>query len=62
MRKPSKSVLLAIVGVQVVSALVAWRDLSARPEADLRGSKKFWRVFVLLNPGNSLAYWTVGRR
>jgi hypothetical protein len=62
MRKPPKPVLLAIVGVQVVSALVAWRDLSGRPDSDVRGSKKFWRVFVLMNPGNSLAYWIVGRR
>jgi hypothetical protein len=62
MRRPPKPVLLAIVGVEAVSALVAWRDLSARPDSDVRGSKKFWRVFVLLNPGNSLLYWIVGRR
>jgi len=62
MRKPSKPVVLAIVFVQVVSALAAWRDLSARPDNRVRGNKKFWRVFVVLNPGNSLAYWLVGRR
>jgi hypothetical protein len=62
MRKPSKPVLLAVAGVQAVSALVAWRDVSARPDSDVRGSKTFWRVFVLMNPGNSLAYWIVGRR
>jgi hypothetical protein len=62
MRRPPKPVLLAIVGVEAVSALVAWRDLSARPDSDVRGNKKFWRVFVLLNPGNSLLYWIVGRR
>ena len=62
MRKPSKPVLVAIVGVQAVSAFWAWRDLSARPNSEVRGSKKFWRVFILMNPGNSLAYWIVGRR
>ena len=62
MRKPSKPVLRAIVGLQTVSAFLAWRDLSARPDSEVRGSKKFWRVFVLMNPGNSLAYWIVGRR
>ena len=62
MRKPSKPVLVAIVGVQAVSAFWVWRDLSACPNSEVRGSKKFWRVFVLMNPGNSLAYWIVGRR
>jgi hypothetical protein len=62
MRKPSKPVLVAIVGVQAVSGFWAWRDLLARPNSEVRGSKKFWRIFVLMNPGNALAYWIVGRR
>lgn len=62
MRKPPKPVLLAIVSVQVVSALLARRDLAARTEGEVRGSKRFWKVFVLLNPGNSLVYWVFGRR
>jgi hypothetical protein len=62
MRKPSKPVLVAIVGVQAVSAFWAWRDLLARPNSEARGSKKFWQIFVLMNPGNALAYWIVGRR
>ncbi len=62
MRKPSRPVLLAIVGLQAVSAFAAWRDLSALPDTHVRGRKKFWRVFVLMNPGNSLLYWIVGRR
>jgi hypothetical protein len=62
MRKPTKPVLVAIAAVQMASALLAWRDLSTRPDNEVRGSKKFWRIFVLLNPGNSLAYWIVGRR
>jgi hypothetical protein len=62
MRTPPKPVLLAVVAVQAVSAAAAWRDLSARPADQVRGSKRFWRIFVTLNPGNSFAYWVIGRR
>ena len=38
----------------------------ARPEparaGQIRGSKRFWRVVIALNPGNSLLYWLFGRR
>jgi sensor domain CHASE-containing protein len=60
---PLKVVLPAlIVAVQVLLAMVAWRDLSRRTDQQVRGKKKFWRVFVVMNPGNSLAYWLFGRR
>jgi hypothetical protein len=36
---------------------MAWRS-----DDDVRGSKRFWRVAVLLNPGNSVAYWLFARR
>lgn len=62
MQKPSKPILLTIVTVQVVSAFLARRDLMARTDDEVRGNKRFWKVFVLLNPGNSLAYWVLGRR
>ena len=61
-RRPPKPVILAILAVQTVSAVFAWRDLSHRSAAHLRGSRRFWRVAMLLNPGNSLFYWAVGRR
>jgi hypothetical protein len=60
---PSKKRIIAtVVPVQVVLATLAWRDLARRPATQVRGSKKFWRVFVTMNPGNSVAYWLVGRR
>jgi hypothetical protein len=60
---PAQKKLLAIaVPLEVVSAAIAWRDLADRAEVEIRGSKRFWRVFVLINPGNSLLYWLVGRR
>jgi hypothetical protein len=53
---------MIVVPLQVVSALLARRDLAHRSDVEVRGSKRFWRVFVLLNPGNSFLYWLVGRR
>jgi hypothetical protein len=55
-------VLLAIVGLELVSATAAWRDLAQRSDHQVRGSKKLWRAVILANPGNSLAYWALGRR
>ena len=58
-----KQVLVAIVvPLQLVLALLARRDLAARPDDEVRGPKRFWRVFVVMNPGNALVYWLVGRR
>jgi hypothetical protein len=54
--------MLAIVGLEAVSAAIAWRDLARRSDAQVRGKKKFWRVLIAVNPGNSLAYWALGRR
>jgi hypothetical protein len=45
-----------------ISAARAWRDLNRRPESQVRGSKRMWRVLMALNPGNSVLYWLVGRR
>jgi hypothetical protein len=62
MRRPPKPVLVTIVVAQVVSAVLAWRDLSARSDERVRGPKKLWRVMIAANPGNSVAYWILGRR
>jgi hypothetical protein len=61
-RKPPRPVLLAIVGLEAVSAAMAWRDLARRSDGQVRGNKKLWRVIILANPGNSIAYWALGRR
>jgi hypothetical protein len=57
-----KLVVAIIVPIQVVSAGLAWRDLAGRTDEQVRGSKRLWRVFVALNPGNSVIYWLFGRR
>jgi hypothetical protein len=61
-RRPPKRVLLAIVVIEIVSAAIAWRDLARRSGDRVRGKKNLWRAVIALNPGNSLAYWVIGRR
>ncbi|MBN9620405.1 MAG: hypothetical protein J0H43_11845, partial [Actinobacteria bacterium] len=61
-RRLPKPVLLAIVAGEVVSAVLAYRDIAGRDEGELRGSKTLWRVLIGMNPGNSLGYWAVGGR
>jgi hypothetical protein len=62
-RRPSHPVLVALIVVaEVISSVYAWRDLAQRSDAQVRGSKKGWRVFIVANPGNSLVYWAAGRR
>lgn len=61
-QKPNTPLLIGIVAVEVISAVLAWRDLGRRSEDQLRGTKNLWRVFISINPGNSLVYWAFGRR
>jgi hypothetical protein len=62
MRKPPQQVVIAVVAVQAVSAAFAFRDLARRSDDRVRGPKLLWRVLIGINPGNSLAYWVLGRR
>ena len=62
MRRPSKSVLAVIVAAQVASCALAWRDLAQRADDQVRGRKNLWRVFITVNPGNSIVYWLAGRK
>ena len=63
MTRQRKRVLVAtILPTQIVLCALAWRDLSRRTDDQVRGRKAFWRVFVTLNPGNSVIYWLFGRR
>jgi hypothetical protein len=60
---PQKRRIIAVVVVlEIVSMIFAWRDLSARGDAEVRGTKRLWRLVMLANPGNSVVYWLVGRR
>ena len=58
----STSIFAVIAVLEVISAAFAWRDIKRRPAESIRGSKRFWRVVFVNDPGNSLLYWIVGRR
>jgi hypothetical protein len=62
MQKPPKEVVVAVVALQAVSAALAFRDLARRDDDEVRGPKLLWRVLMGVNPGNSIAYWVLGRR
>jgi hypothetical protein len=55
-------VIVALGVAASASAARAWRDLNRRSPAQIRGSKRLWRVLIALNPGNSVFYWLFGRR
>jgi hypothetical protein len=57
-----KLVLGTLALIEVIASALAWRDLARRPDDKIRGKKNLWRIFISMNPGNSLVYWAVGRR
>jgi hypothetical protein len=58
-----QKILLGFVAViGILSCALAWRDLARRDNQEVRGSKIIWRIFISLNPGNSLLYWLFGRK
>jgi hypothetical protein len=61
-KKPNKPVLAVVIAAQMVSCAFAWRDLARRSADQVRGPKNLWRVFITVNPGNSIVYWLIGRR
>ena len=60
--KRGRVVLGLVVVAQTISSTLAWRDLARRSDEQVRGPKNLWRVLVSINPGNSIAYWLLGRR
>jgi hypothetical protein len=60
--KPSRPVLIVLVILHIIVTAVTLRDLGKRTEAQVRGSRWFWRVFTPLQMGNSVVYWLVGRK
>ena len=62
-RRTRRPIILAvIVAIELVVATFAWRDLKTRPAESLRGSKRFWHLTIIANPGNSIVYWLIGRK
>jgi len=61
-QRHKRLLLVTLVPIEVVLAVLAWRDLAERTDDQLWGNRNFWRVFVSINPGNSIIYWLFGRR
>ena len=61
-RRPPPPAIAALALAGIVSGTLAWRDLSRRSPAQIRGSRRFWRLLIAMNPGNSVLYWLFGRR
>jgi hypothetical protein len=57
-----KILLVLVIVIAVLSCALAWRDLAGRGDEEVRGPKIIWRLFITLNPGNSLFYWLFGRK
>jgi hypothetical protein len=51
-----------LVPIEVILAVLAWKDLARRTDEQVRGNKRMWRWFIAVNPGNSMVYWLLGRR
>jgi hypothetical protein len=61
-KRPSPTLIAAIlVGHLAVTALT-WRDLRHRADDQVRGKKKWWRVATAANSSNSLLYLLFGRK
>ncbi len=57
-----KKVLAVALVVHLIVLELTWRDLRRRPDAAVRGPKRFWRLAASLNTTGSVAYWLFGRR
>ena len=60
--RPSPRVIAAIVVAHLAITSLTWRDIRNRPDDQIRGSKKIWRVATGANTTNSLVYFLFGRR
>jgi hypothetical protein len=62
---PQRKHLMPIIAVFVAHTAITaltWRDLQHRPDAQVRGSKKLWRVASAANTVGSVAYLAIGRK
>ena len=57
-----QAAIMAITAWNVTLIVIAQRDLSHRPESQLRGSKRLWRLACLTNTVGPLSYLRWGRR
>lgn len=62
LRKLNPLLYLALIPVHILVTSLAWRDLKDRPDDQIRGSKKLWRIATASNISWSLAYLLIGRK
>jgi hypothetical protein len=60
--RPNPVVLTVVLALHVVVTTLVWRDIRRRPDSQLRGDRRLWRVLTALNTGNSLVYALLGVR
>lgn len=53
-------VVVSALVVHAALTFVAYRDLRRRPDEQIRGSRRAWRIAIFLSPGH-LAYLLFGR-
>ncbi|MGA8207917.1 MAG: hypothetical protein WB867_07845 [Candidatus Dormiibacterota bacterium] len=61
-RRPSPALLASIFAVHLAVTALTWRSLRRRTPAQVRGSKRLWRLASAVNTGWSIAYFLVGRK
>jgi hypothetical protein len=61
-RRPSPATLAAILAAHLVVTALTWRSLRRRTAAEVRGSKRLWRIASASNTGWSIAYFLFGRK
>ena len=62
MNKKQVKVLAVVLVIHLLLVRLTWRDLGRRPDAAVRGQKRYWRLSSGLNTTGSVAYWLIGRR
>ena len=60
--RKNTAVLAAILAAHVAITSLTWRDIRNRPDGQVRGSKRAWRIASALNTVGSLGYLVLGRR
>jgi hypothetical protein len=58
---PARAAAVVLGAIQIVLYAAAYRDISRRPAAQIRGSKAKWRAICLLNTVGPLCYFRWGR-
>jgi hypothetical protein len=62
LRKLNPIIYIVLIPAHIFVTSLAWRDLKDRPDDQIRGSKKLWRIATASNSAWSLAYLLFGRK